>query len=439
MIVKRLAIGIGLVGGILAGAAPGLARTATAREAAEGVAPPLAETTCVTCHLELEEDLGPQVKEWRESVHARVGVGCHDCHGGDPTIDDEIDAKRKETGFLGFPEEPDEVGPFCARCHGDIEYMRRFNPSMRVDQYQEYLTSRHGKAVHQEESTRAATCVDCHGQHAILRASDPRAPVYPTNVAATCGHCHADASVVGSAGLPTDVVERWRESVHASHMEAGDLSAPTCNDCHGNHGAVPPGVRDVAHVCGRCHTSQEEHFEAGSHLAHFQKMGKAPCITCHDNHAIQAPTDDLLMSEEPGVCGLCHQPDDHCDLAARHMLGRMRSYVHETRESEDLLASAERLGMDVSAAQFRLSDVRDQLTMARVVVHRFSKEEFDEVLDAGTRILQGIRDEAGAAHDEWEFRRMGLFVALVLILVVIVLLTLKVRKLDRLRQAESAA
>lgn len=397
------------------------------------------ETTCIRCHLELEEDLGPQVRQWRESVHAAAGISCHDCHGGDPTIDDEIDAKRKETGFVGYPEEPDQVGPFCTRCHGDIEYMRKFNPSMRVDQYQEYLTSRHGKAVHEKGSKRAATCVDCHGQHQILPPDDPRSSVYPKNVADTCGRCHADEARMGAAGLPTDIPEKWKTSVHAATMAEGDLSAPTCNDCHGNHGAVPPGVRDVVHVCGRCHQTQEENFEQGTHFAHFQKLGKAPCITCHDNHAIHRPTDQMLESVEPGVCGRCHQPDDRCDRAARHMAGRMKSYVHEIELTQETLDEASRLGMDVSDARFRLSDVRDQLTMARVVVHRFSREDFDGVLDEGTKLLEGIQEEGEAALTEWQFRRKGLFVALVLILIVIVMLSLKVRQLDRMRRAEEHA
>ena len=32
----------------------------------------------------------------------------------------------------------------CARCHSDLNYMRRFNPQMRVDQFSEYQTSVHG-------------------------------------------------------------------------------------------------------------------------------------------------------------------------------------------------------------------------------------------------------------------------------------------------------
>jgi hypothetical protein len=103
-------------------------------------------------------------------------------------------------------------------------------------------------------------------------------------------------------------------------------------------------------------------------------------------------------------------------------------------ETEKLLAEAELLGMDVSEARFRLTDVRDRLTMARVVVHRFSEPDFAEVIDQGDKILGEIRKEGDAALDEWQFRRQGLAIALVLILVVIVLLAIKVKNLDRARE-----
>ena len=54
--------------------------------------------------------------------------------------------------------------------------------------------------------------------------------------------------------LDTTNIEQWRQSVHGQALlEKGDLTAPACNDCHGNHGAMPPGVDSVANACGTCH------------------------------------------------------------------------------------------------------------------------------------------------------------------------------------------
>ena len=79
-----------------------------------------------------------------------------------------------------------------------------------------------------------------------------------------------------------------RRSVHWAAMTAkGDLSAPTCNSCHGNHGAVPPGVNWVGNVCGQCHTVQADLFKSSVHAKAFTEMGTPGCATCHENHAIR--------------------------------------------------------------------------------------------------------------------------------------------------------
>lgn len=402
-------------------------------------APPPGATGCIRCHDELREDLGPQSIEWRDSVHAAVGVSCHDCHGGDPASDDMLVAKKAEAGYVGKPKTRADVATACARCHSDIEYMRRFDPAIRVDQHMEYLTSRHGKAVHQEGSDKAATCTDCHGGHAIRPPTDPQSTVHPSRVADTCGRCHSDPARMGRAEIATDIPELWRKSVHGEKLHGGDLSAPTCNDCHGNHGAVPPGTRDVVHVCGRCHVTQEEHFAAGTHRAHFEKMGKAACITCHGNHAIVPATDALLAHAPPGVCGQCHAAGDRCDQATTVMTAGIGSLLTGLRDSEATLGEAEQLGMDVSEARFRLTDVRDRITMARVVVHRFSEEDFGQVIGEGEKILAEIRTEGDAALEEWQFRRVGLALSLVLILLVIGLLLRQVRRLDRAREARDGS
>lgn len=418
------------------GAAPIAAAPQETGDAAASAPPPApapGATGCIRCHDELREDLGPQSIEWRESVHAAVGVSCHDCHGGNPDSDDMLVAKKAESGYVGKPKTRADVAPSCARCHSDIEYMRRFDPAIRVDQHMEYLTSRHGKAVHQEGSDKAATCTDCHGGHAIRPPADPRSTVHPSHVADTCARCHSDAARIGKAEIPTDIPDLWRKSVHGEKLHGGDLSAPTCNDCHGNHGAVPPGTSDVVHVCGRCHVTQEEHFQAGTHRAHFEKMGKAACITCHGNHSVVPATDALLGNAPPGVCGQCHKAGDKCDEATSVMTAGITSLLSGMRDSEATLAEAEQLGMDVSEARFRLTDVRDRITMARVVVHRFSEEDFGQVVGEGEKILAEIREEGSAALDEWQFRRKGLALSLVLILIVIALLARQVRRLDRAR------
>ena len=78
-----------------------------------------------------------------------------------------------------------QIATLCASCHSKLDYMRRYNPQARVDQYTEYLTSVHGKK-YVAGDTSVATCIDCHGAHGVRAVKDPNGQVYATNVAATC-------------------------------------------------------------------------------------------------------------------------------------------------------------------------------------------------------------------------------------------------------------
>ena len=96
--------------------------------------------------------------------------------------------------------------------------------------------------------------------------------------------------------------EQWRQSVHGQALLKGDdLSAPTCNDCHGNHGEVPPEVDSVANACGTCHAKVAALF-ADTRMKHrFEEVGLPGCATCHGSHAITSPTDEMLGMQLGGV------------------------------------------------------------------------------------------------------------------------------------------
>ena len=302
-----------------------------AAPAADTAAPkttkPVKQSSCITCHSSeawfAEQHIKEIVDNFRGGVHAAVGIGCEDCHGGNPdpavsrSVDDAMDSSFAPNPFIGVPR-PQEIPAFCGRCHSDPAYMRQFQPDPRVDQTREYLTSQHGRLLLEQGDTKVATCIDCHGIHGILAPSDPQSPVYPTNVAKTCKKCHGDpeymAGYTTESGdpLPVDQYARWTQSVHAAAMfEKEDLTAPTCNDCHGNHGAAPPGVESVAFVCGQCHGREAELFRkspkhAGfqSHNEFIQGMGRGACANCHEDPEPQASFTGIVEFSE---CSTCHQ------------------------------------------------------------------------------------------------------------------------------------
>ncbi len=192
-----------------------------------GQSPQAAKDSCVNCHSGLEGPLSQPARYFATDAHRQAGLGCTGCHGGDPS-DDSMDAMNPAKGFRGKPAKR-AVPEFCARCHANIELIRRYNPKLRVDQFSEYQTSVHGKRLKQGD-LKVAVCYDCHRAHGILPASDPRSSVYPPTLPDTCGRCHSDTGYMKEYKIPTDQVARYRKSVHAATLNKGDLAAPTCSD-----------------------------------------------------------------------------------------------------------------------------------------------------------------------------------------------------------------
>jgi nitrate/TMAO reductase-like tetraheme cytochrome c subunit len=109
-----------------------------------------AEPVCIQCHSKLPEKYSKPVTLWRGSIHAENGVFCNGCHGGDQK--DAVNAMSPARGFLGVPRE-NAIPGFCGRCH--------------VGVLKDYLASAHGSAL----GNGGPTCVTCHGNHQVLKAS----------------------------------------------------------------------------------------------------------------------------------------------------------------------------------------------------------------------------------------------------------------------------
>ncbi|MDX1632958.1 MAG: cytochrome c3 family protein, partial [Thermoanaerobaculia bacterium] len=312
-----------------------------------GTVPAQEETSCTSCHGDpdwFDQESASMIDLVREGAHGEAGLSCHDCHGGNPSLevaeDPEaaMDEGYEPNPYQGVPDAPG-VPEFCGSCHSDAEYMKRFRPDIRIDQVREYRTSHHGRALAAGD-TKVATCVDCHGVHGILGPDSPESPVYPTEIAETCRSCHGDPEYMegyqtpDGRPLPTDQYGAWRRSVHAEGLfEDGDLSAPTCNDCHGNHGATPPGVDSITFVCGQCHGREAGLFRESTKAGGFQEHNEflqaaegcadchgdpqasvtgmthfSECSPCHGNHAIVEPAVTMLSPLPEIPCAFCHEP-----------------------------------------------------------------------------------------------------------------------------------
>lgn len=396
------------------------------------------KNSCIECHIKLDDPrFSAPAKLFDNDVHKARGLACNDCHGGDPNDDSKAGAKNPAKGYLGKPKALD-IPAYCGKCHSDANLMKRFNPSLRVDQEREYYTSVHGRLLKEKGETRVATCISCHSVHGIRAPSDPLSSVYPSNVADTCAKCHASADYMRGFNIPNNQFANYKTSVHAKALyDKQDLSAPTCNDCHGNHGATPPGITSVANVCGQCHARQAELFQTSPHKSAFDQKQLGECITCHSNHAIPKPSDVMIGTQQGALCINCHANGDKGFSAAGAMRSRIDELIAGIDKSTAILNQAERKGMEVSKPKFELKGATDALTHARVLIHSSSTAEVDKVIAPGLEVASKGHQAGLAALAELSFRRKGLAVSLVFILFLALLVYLKIRQIESRPPGES--
>jgi len=355
---------------------------------------------------------------FQNDVHQAAGLTCAACH--DQTHGDQYAAPARAS-----------IPKLCGGCHSNAAYMKAFNPQLRVDQLARYLTSTHGKEINKGE-LRVAVCSDCHGAHGIYPVKDPRAPVYPTNVANTCAKCHADAARMTPFNKPSTPPADWAASVHArALLVRGDTSAPTCSTCHGSHGAAPPEIENVALVCAQCHVREAELFRKSPKKALFDTLSLPECVTCHSNHHIVEPQDSWLGFAGDVGCAKCHDES----IGGADVIKSDRKSLDDLSAAiaaaTDRLARAEQAGMIVDDGRAALREASDQRVLARVSMHAFALQPLADGAAKGLKAAQQAQAAADTALAEVQYRRKGLAVATIFIAGFLVTLGLKIRRLNR--------
>jgi len=394
--------------------------------------------TCAVCHSSPEKmksfASSLPTNQWeflQTSVHAKLSlkgkehivqcITCHNAHGIVPV-------KNSSS-----PVYPLNVVKTCTRCHADAAFMRSYNPSLPIDQLEKYRTSVHGMR-NAKGDAKTAECASCHGSHDIRSAKDVKSKVYASTVPETCAACHSNVNMMKPYKIPTDQYEKYTKSVHGvALLQKHDQGAPACNSCHGNHGATPPGVQSISKVCGTCHALNADLFSKSPHKKAFDERNLPECETCHGNHEILPATDKLLGISPDAVCSRCHS--DHENVkgyqSAGHMSKMLDSLETVEQSAINLVENAEQKGMEISEAKFKLREVRQARLQARTVIHAFNEEQFQTTILQGRTISVAIVQEAKNAVDEYYFRRIGLFIATLIISLVALLLYLYVRRMEK--------
>ncbi|MBT3250990.1 MAG: hypothetical protein HN729_00680 [Candidatus Marinimicrobia bacterium] len=395
----------------------------------------LPQDACVSCHFEIDQDKDVDERSLTnilDDIHIQKGLGCSDCHGGNPeAFDDEDEAMWDVDSFLGTIERVDQP-QVCGVCHSDPIYMRQYSAHIKTDQVGQYWTSQHGVSL-KEGNQNVAVCTDCHSVHGIFPVNDPRSSVYALNVPETCNHCHGDSEVMEGSGLSNDQYDKYRISVHGvALLDDMDISAPACNDCHGNHGAIPPSVFSISDICGSCHVNNKDLFK-DSHLSDiFLNADLNQCEGCHNYHDILTPTDEDLLWNDKDNCVECHQ---EIEDVANKMGVKFNNIITELKSKIDLanekVASAENMGMEVSDLFFDLEEAHKILIQTRTSIHSFNLEHVSETASSGYKSADAAILGAEKAMEEFDFRKTGLLIFSIILTMFAILLYLKIKSLEK--------
>lgn len=417
---------------------------------------------CILCHSDPEAkkslrfSLDPKaagtpehlnLKNVLSDVHFRRGLSCSGCHGGKTTDTEMPDISDRWPDKAVRHTDRTWIPDFCGRCHADPAFMRSYNPALATDQLAKYKESKHGQLLLQQKDSKAAQCVSCHGVHGIRGPKSRASTVHPQALPQTCGHCHADAEYMAGykkedgTPLPTNQLEQYRKSVHGKALlEKGDLGAPACNDCHGNHAAMPPNISSVSQVCRTCHAMNGTLFDGSRHKKEFEKHKWPECEKCHGKHDIEKPTDALISDSKDALCGNCHdefsKDNAKCNEGARYF----RATLDElTAKAKGVPAEAEHLaerGLDTEPITAAMGELDEAIVQARTRVHTFDKSGFDVGAKAGRDAVAKTEKLVEAAREERNYRLNGLLVAIGFMSLIAVVMGLKIRELDRQRQRE---
>ena len=381
---------------------------------------------CITCHIDVE--YMPEGLEVYD-VHLQEGIGCSGCHGGDPVSDDEDIAMDPDAGFIGIPS-ISEIPEFCGRCHSSPSYMHDFQPMIRTDQVAQYSISVHGqKLVDGDE--KVATCASCHTSHAILPASDTRSTVHAFDLPLTCRECHSDPIYMREYGLRTNQFREYASSVHGrALLEDHDVGAPACNDCHGNHGALPPEVSSVTNVCGTCHVNNMDFFQASPLAQVFEEQELHGCEACHGYHGVNEADVSMVGTDTEAVCMDCHDEGEPAYIAAGQIRADMDMLIAALDSASTMQDGVVRAGMDDLDIDYLLREGRQSLIQAQTTVHTFDPEQVAELTAEGTlKAREAMILSATQIKDHWG-RRMGFALGSLFITILAVGLYLKIREIE---------
>ncbi len=182
--------------------------------------------SCVECH---QNDSPALVMEWEESRHAKVGIGCVECHSANEI---EIDAWKHEGTYVSALVTPKD----CAKCH--------------QKEFEEFSKSHHAKAG------EILASLDN-----VLAEKAAGLPHNKADAVNGCWQCHGsivkflrddsgNVLKIGSENKPVIDPDSWPNSGMGRLNPDG--SKGSCHACHSRH-AFQASLSRQPENCGKCH------------------------------------------------------------------------------------------------------------------------------------------------------------------------------------------
>lgn len=264
--------------------------------------------TCAKCHKDVTDKF-KKSKHGQELLKGNDKAPvCSDCHG-----EHDIKATLLSDDFSKL-----NLADKCLSCHKDGKITHK-NYKGEEELITGYQNSVHYKAL-LEGNPDAPTCSNCHGAHEMELADNPDSKISKKNIANTCGqsNCHVNE------------LKDYTGSIHQIGISQDNKDAPTCNNCHGNHGIISKDVEnkleksnDLINLCSNCHSSVElternelpvkvsETYKESFHGLATRGGSKeaANCESCHGNHNVRPSKDPLSTINRDNLsqtCGKCH-------------------------------------------------------------------------------------------------------------------------------------
>ncbi len=245
---------------------------------------------CISCHtrpLTAQRWAGDEAS--RKVAQEKV---CLSCHRDDPDVRARM---APSAGFIAAYEQSVHGAALakgngkaanCVDCHGSHEMRQGMDPRSRVSKAripetcsrchpaaaEKYAQSIHADAL-RRGNLNSPVCTDCHGEHNILRHTDPRSPVAAKNVSAqVCSPCHSSIKLSEKYGIPSDRPRTFADSYHGLAIRGGGATeVANCASCHGAHDIKPSSdptssvnKANLTVTCGKCHPGANWRFAVGS-------------------------------------------------------------------------------------------------------------------------------------------------------------------------------